>query len=63
VLWLPSEDRETVQAVDPELQQTAEERGPVQNLTDRRIRRLNLPYSSMSEQQIRSADTPVGQNG
>uniref|UniRef100_A0A8C5ACE7 Glycerophosphodiester phosphodiesterase domain containing 4a n=1 Tax=Gadus morhua TaxID=8049 RepID=A0A8C5ACE7_GADMO len=54
VLWLPSEDRETVQAVDPELQQTAEERGPVQNLTDRHIRRLNLPYSSMSEQQIRS---------
>ncbi|CAL8334610.1 unnamed protein product [Boreogadus saida] len=52
VLWLPSEDRETVQAVDPELQQTAEERGPVQNLTDRHIRRLNLPYSSMSEQQI-----------
>ncbi|KAJ3590949.1 hypothetical protein NHX12_008897, partial [Muraenolepis orangiensis] len=52
VLWLPSEDRDVVQAVDPELQQTSGERSSLQNLTDRHIRRLNLHYSSMSQQHI-----------
>ncbi|CAL8362109.1 unnamed protein product [Merluccius merluccius] len=52
VLWLPPEDRDMVQAVDPELQQTSGEKDSIQNLTDRHIRRLNLHYSSMSQQQI-----------
>ncbi|CAK6979859.1 LOW QUALITY PROTEIN: glycerophosphodiester phosphodiesterase domain-containing protein 5 [Scomber scombrus] len=52
VLWLPSEDREIVQAVDPELQQTSGEKASIQELTDNHISRLNLHYSSMSQQQI-----------
>ncbi|KAM7398840.1 hypothetical protein PAMP_018149 [Pampus punctatissimus] len=52
VLWLPSEDRQVVQAVDPELQQTSEEKASIQELTDNHISRLNLHYSSMSQQQI-----------
>ncbi|XP_026220854.1 glycerophosphodiester phosphodiesterase domain-containing protein 5 isoform X1 [Anabas testudineus] len=52
VLWLPSEDRELVQAVDPELQQTSGEKASIQELTDAHITRLNLHYSTMSQQQI-----------
>ncbi|KAF0030639.1 hypothetical protein F2P81_017370 [Scophthalmus maximus] len=52
VLWLPSEDRELVQAVDPELQQTSGEKASLQELTDGHITRLNLHYSTMSQQQI-----------
>ncbi|KAF6732352.1 Glycerophosphodiester phosphodiesterase domain-containing protein 5 [Oryzias melastigma] len=53
VLWLPSEDRKLVHAVDPELQQTSGEKASIQELTDDHIIRLNLHYSSMSQQQIR----------
>ncbi|XP_061574803.1 glycerophosphodiester phosphodiesterase domain-containing protein 5 isoform X1 [Cololabis saira] len=53
VLWLPSEDRELVQAADPELQQTSGEKASIQELTDSHITRLNLHYSTMSQQQIR----------
>uniref|UniRef100_A0A4W6CDV6 GP-PDE domain-containing protein n=1 Tax=Lates calcarifer TaxID=8187 RepID=A0A4W6CDV6_LATCA len=52
VLWLPSEDRELVQAMDPELQQTSGEKASIQELTDGHITRLNLHYSTMSQQQI-----------
>ncbi|KAM9358985.1 glycerophosphodiester phosphodiesterase domain-containing protein 5 [Symphorus nematophorus] len=52
VLWLPSEDRELVLAMDPELQQTSGEKASIQELTDSHITRLNLHYSSMSQQQI-----------
>ncbi|XP_056230724.1 glycerophosphodiester phosphodiesterase domain-containing protein 5 isoform X2 [Seriola aureovittata] len=52
VLWLPAEDRELVQAVDPELQQTSGEKASIQELTDGHITRLNLHYSTMSQQQI-----------
>ncbi|XP_026170316.1 glycerophosphodiester phosphodiesterase domain-containing protein 5 [Mastacembelus armatus] len=52
VLWLPSEDRELVQALDPELQQTSGEKASIQELTDSHIIRLNLHYSTMSQQQI-----------
>ncbi|XP_077942686.1 glycerophosphodiester phosphodiesterase domain-containing protein 5 isoform X1 [Gasterosteus aculeatus] len=52
VLWLPSEDRELVQAVDPELQQTSGEGASLQDLTDGHITRLNLHYSTMSQQQF-----------
>ncbi|XP_069389914.1 glycerophosphodiester phosphodiesterase domain-containing protein 5 isoform X1 [Paralichthys olivaceus] len=52
VLWLPSEDRELVQALDPELQQTSGEKASIQELTDGHITRLNLDYSTMSQQQI-----------
>ncbi|KAK2846564.1 hypothetical protein Q5P01_009563 [Channa striata] len=52
VLWLPSEDRELVQAVDPELQQTFGGKASIQELTDAHITRLNLHYSTMSQPQI-----------
>ncbi|XP_034557646.1 glycerophosphodiester phosphodiesterase domain-containing protein 5 isoform X1 [Notolabrus celidotus] len=52
VLWLPSEDRELVQAMDPDLQQTSGEKASIQELTDDHITRLNLHYSTMSQQQI-----------
>uniref|UniRef100_A0A8C8DTZ7 Glycerophosphodiester phosphodiesterase domain containing 4a n=1 Tax=Oryzias sinensis TaxID=183150 RepID=A0A8C8DTZ7_9TELE len=46
-------DRKLVHAVDPELQQTSGEKASIQELTDEHIVRLNLHYSSMSQQQIR----------
>ncbi|TNN31821.1 Glycerophosphodiester phosphodiesterase domain-containing protein 5 [Liparis tanakae] len=52
VLWLPSEDRELVQAVDPELQQTSGVKASIQDLRDGHITRLNLHYSTMSQQQF-----------
>ncbi|XP_051255638.1 glycerophosphodiester phosphodiesterase domain-containing protein 5, partial [Dicentrarchus labrax] len=57
VLWLPSEDRELVQTVDPELQQTSGEKASIQELTDGHITRLNLHYSTMSQQQISKYQT------
>jgi len=57
VLWLPSEDRELVQAVDPELQQTSGEKASIQDLRDGHITRLNLHYSTMSQQQFRYTHT------
>lgn len=52
VLWLPSADRESVQAMDPDLQQTSGEKASIQELMDDHITRLNLHYSTMSQQQI-----------
>ncbi|KAM4627708.1 glycerophosphodiester phosphodiesterase domain-containing protein 5-like [Polymixia lowei] len=52
VLWLPSEHREVVQAGDPDLQQMSGEKSSIQELEHQHISRLNLHYSSMSEQQI-----------
>ncbi|CAJ1064847.1 glycerophosphodiester phosphodiesterase domain-containing protein 5 isoform X3 [Xyrichtys novacula] len=52
VLWLPSEDRALVQALDPELQQTSGEKASIQELAEDHITRLNLHYSTMSQQQI-----------
>uniref|UniRef100_A0A3Q2P4N5 Glycerophosphodiester phosphodiesterase domain containing 4 n=1 Tax=Fundulus heteroclitus TaxID=8078 RepID=A0A3Q2P4N5_FUNHE len=52
VLWLPSEDRQLVYGLDPELQQTSGVKASIQQLTDDHISRLNLHYSTMSQQQI-----------
>ncbi|XP_058490270.1 glycerophosphodiester phosphodiesterase domain-containing protein 5 isoform X2 [Solea solea] len=52
VLWLPSEDRELVQAADPDLQQTSGVKASIQELRDGHITKLNLHYSTMSQQQI-----------
>ncbi|XP_054884057.1 glycerophosphodiester phosphodiesterase domain-containing protein 5 isoform X2 [Poeciliopsis prolifica] len=52
VLWLPSEDRALVSGLDPALQQTSGLKASIQELTDDGISRLNLHYSSMSQQQI-----------
>ncbi|XP_005161302.1 glycerophosphodiester phosphodiesterase domain-containing protein 5 isoform X2 [Danio rerio] len=53
VLWLPPELRDFVQELDPELQQITHEQAPVEELQLRRIARLNIHYSSMSETEIR----------
>ncbi|KAM6946343.1 glycerophosphodiester phosphodiesterase domain-containing protein 5 [Aplochiton taeniatus] len=52
VLWLPAEHRDQVRVLDPELQQTSGEKASIQELLDSGISRLNLHYSSMSQQQI-----------
>ncbi|MEQ2162676.1 hypothetical protein GOODEAATRI_022300 [Goodea atripinnis] len=52
VLWLPSEDRELVHGLDPELQQTSGVKASIQELAEDHITRLNLHYSTMSQQQI-----------
>lgn len=52
VLWLPSDDREAVQAADPELLQTSAQRASIQELKEQHISRLNLHYSTMSQQHI-----------
>ncbi|XP_068172677.1 glycerophosphodiester phosphodiesterase domain-containing protein 5 isoform X2 [Antennarius striatus] len=52
VLWLPPEDRQLVQTMDPELQQTSGQMASIQELANGHITRLNLHYSTMSEQQI-----------
>uniref|UniRef100_A0A3P8TRM9 Glycerophosphodiester phosphodiesterase domain containing 4 n=1 Tax=Amphiprion percula TaxID=161767 RepID=A0A3P8TRM9_AMPPE len=62
VLWLPSEDRDLVQAVDPQLQQTSGEKASIQELTDDHITRLNLHYSTMSQQQIKYQSVNISTN-
>uniref|UniRef100_A0A3Q0SGH7 Glycerophosphodiester phosphodiesterase domain containing 4a n=1 Tax=Amphilophus citrinellus TaxID=61819 RepID=A0A3Q0SGH7_AMPCI len=62
VLWLPSEGRDLVQAVDPDLQQTSGEKASIQELTDGHITRLNLHYSSMSQQQIKYRSVNISTN-
>lgn len=52
VLWLPAEQRDLVQKWDTELQQTSGQVASIQELQDNHITRLNLHYSSMSQQQI-----------
>uniref|UniRef100_A0A8C9ZFN0 Glycerophosphodiester phosphodiesterase domain containing 4a n=1 Tax=Sander lucioperca TaxID=283035 RepID=A0A8C9ZFN0_SANLU len=54
VLWLPSEDRDLVWAVDPELQQTSGEKASIQELTDSHITsnfHLSPPLSLCSKYQ------------
>ncbi|XP_048839229.1 glycerophosphodiester phosphodiesterase domain-containing protein 5-like [Brienomyrus brachyistius] len=52
VLWLAPELREQVQELDPDLQQISGSRSSVEELQQKEITRLNLHYSSMSEEQI-----------
>ncbi|KAK1785160.1 hypothetical protein P4O66_018571, partial [Electrophorus voltai] len=52
VLWLPADQRELVQELDPELQQTSGGQASVEELQEEHIVRLNLHYSSMSQEQI-----------
>uniref|UniRef100_A0A8C5HMY9 Glycerophosphodiester phosphodiesterase domain-containing protein 5-like n=1 Tax=Gouania willdenowi TaxID=441366 RepID=A0A8C5HMY9_GOUWI len=53
VLWLPTDNRQQVQSLDPDLQQTLGAKASIQSLRDQNIIRLNLHYSSMSQQHIR----------
>lgn len=53
VLWLPSERRDLVQKIDPALQQTSGNKASIEELQDNHIVRLNLHYSSMSQEHIR----------
>uniref|UniRef100_A0A1A8H951 Glycerophosphodiester phosphodiesterase domain containing 4 n=1 Tax=Nothobranchius korthausae TaxID=1143690 RepID=A0A1A8H951_9TELE len=57
VLWLPSEDRDLVHSVDMELQQTSGQKASIQELQQNHIVMLNLPYSSLSQQQIRKYES------
>uniref|UniRef100_H3CGQ2 Glycerophosphodiester phosphodiesterase domain containing 4a n=1 Tax=Tetraodon nigroviridis TaxID=99883 RepID=H3CGQ2_TETNG len=50
VLWLTSEDRELIHALDPELQQSSGEEVSVQELKSSKITRLNLHYSTIKYQ-------------
>ncbi|KAK2848265.1 hypothetical protein Q7C36_009947 [Tachysurus vachellii] len=52
VLWLPADQRDLVQELDPELQQTSGSRASIEELQESNIVRLNLHYSSMSQEQI-----------
>ncbi|KAL6478572.1 hypothetical protein MHYP_G00120050 [Metynnis hypsauchen] len=52
VLWLPADQRDVVQELDPELQQTSGDRASVEELQEEHIVHLNLHYSSMSQEQI-----------
>lgn len=54
MLWLPSDLRALVQEIDPDLQQTSGSRLPLEELQSNRIVKLNLHYSSMSAELIRS---------
>lgn len=54
MLWLPSDLRSLVQEMDPELQQTSGSLRPLEELRRDHIVRLNLHYSSMSSEVIRS---------
>lgn len=53
VLWLPWELRDLVQELDPALLQTSGRKVSVEELQENKIVKLNLHYSSMSEEQIR----------
>ncbi|KAL0973107.1 hypothetical protein UPYG_G00199050 [Umbra pygmaea] len=52
VLWLPSEQREKIDQMDPELQQTAGQTASIEELQNSHITTLNLHYSTMSAQRI-----------
>lgn len=54
VLWLPSDLRSLVQEMDPELQQTSGSGLPLEELQSNHIVKLNLHYSSMSPELVRS---------
>ncbi|XP_076846910.1 glycerophosphodiester phosphodiesterase domain-containing protein 5 isoform X2 [Brachyhypopomus gauderio] len=57
VLWLPAYKRKLVQEFDPELQQTSGVRASIEELQEEHIVRLNLHYSSMSQDQIRTRES------
>lgn len=50
---MPSELREFVHDIDPDLQQTSNDQAPVKDLQLRNTVKLNIHYSSMSENDIR----------
>ncbi|KAG9328631.1 hypothetical protein JZ751_012690 [Albula glossodonta] len=52
VLWLPWELRDLVQELDPALQQTSGRRASIEELQEDHVVKLNLHYSSMSQEQI-----------
>ncbi|XP_046720663.1 glycerophosphodiester phosphodiesterase domain-containing protein 5 isoform X2 [Silurus meridionalis] len=52
VLWLPANGRYLVQELDPELQQTSGSQASIEELQENNIVRLNLHYSSMSQELI-----------
>lgn len=54
VLWLPSHLRPLVLEMDPELQQTSGSRLPLDELQRYNIVKVNLHYSDMSAEVIRS---------
>uniref|UniRef100_A0A4W4HLH4 GP-PDE domain-containing protein n=1 Tax=Electrophorus electricus TaxID=8005 RepID=A0A4W4HLH4_ELEEL len=56
VLWLPADQRELVQELDPELQQTSGGQASVEELQEEHIVRLNLHYSSMSQDKYASVN-------
>uniref|UniRef100_A0A3B5R0X6 Glycerophosphodiester phosphodiesterase domain containing 4 n=1 Tax=Xiphophorus maculatus TaxID=8083 RepID=A0A3B5R0X6_XIPMA len=62
VLWLPSEDRALVSGLDPALQQTSGLKASIQELKDDGISRLNLHYSTMSQQQIKLQSVNISTN-
>lgn len=62
VLWLPSDLRSLVQEMDPELQQTSGSLRPLEELRRDHIVKLNLHYSSMSSERIRSV-SPILSRG
>ncbi|XP_061073355.1 glycerophosphodiester phosphodiesterase domain-containing protein 5 [Conger conger] len=52
VLWLPSYQRDLVQEMDPALQQTSGSKASIEELQENHIVRLNLHYSSMSQEHL-----------
>ncbi|KAG9338694.1 hypothetical protein JZ751_025362, partial [Albula glossodonta] len=63
VLWLPAEQRDMVQELDPSLQQTSGSKASIEELQENHIVRLNLHYSSMSQEQIsKYASVNIGTN-
>ncbi|XP_030648189.1 glycerophosphodiester phosphodiesterase domain-containing protein 5-like isoform X2 [Chanos chanos] len=52
VLWLPPELRELVEEMDPDFQQTSGSMASVEELQENHIVKLNLHYTTMSEQLI-----------
>ncbi|KAI4874429.1 hypothetical protein NFI96_016316 [Prochilodus magdalenae] len=53
VMWTPDWYRKTVRAAVPLLQQTSEEKPPVDEQKERSVRTLSLHYSQASEREIR----------
>ncbi|CAL1572884.1 unnamed protein product [Knipowitschia caucasica] len=53
VLWLPSDLRDQVQELEPDLQQTSGSQRPLEDLQRNNIVRLNLHYSHVSASMVR----------
>ncbi|KAM8977684.1 glycerophosphodiester phosphodiesterase domain-containing protein 4 [Pelodytes ibericus] len=54
IFWLPNDMRSYVQSVAPGFQQTVGVKAPLEELVSHRIVKLNLPYSEMSYEDIRT---------